>query len=380
MTKIYLIRHAEADGNFYRRIHGQYNSRLTPRGYQQIDALAERFRNEKIDALYSSDLFRTMTTATAITRYHPELIIVPDENLREINMGCLEDLPWGNAFHYYPEAMMMFSTDPDRFLVDGAESFPHLKKRITNEVVRIAEKHDNQTIAIVTHGMAIRSLISGVFGIPSEEISRILHGDNTCVALCVLHNGSLGVEYYNDNTHLTESLSTFANQTWWKEQNDVDYSNLRIEPLNLETEAELYTSCYADAWKAAHGSLVGFAETPYLQNAKRIAQKSPEYVVKAYYGDEFAGIAELDPEMMSFVGAGWISFCYLSPEFRGRGLAPQLVGHAVSVFRRLDRTSLRLHVAQTNTRAVEFYKKLGFKHISTDKGVVCPLLLMELPL
>ncbi|NCC68266.1 MAG: GNAT family N-acetyltransferase, partial [Clostridia bacterium] len=200
------------------------------------------------------------------------------------------------------------------------------------------------------------------------------------VALCVLDKGKLSVEYYNDNTHLTDSLSTFANQAWWKKHSDVDYSNLRIEPMDLDADAELYSSCYADAWKAAHGSLIGFAEAPYLQNAKRIAQRNPEYVVKSYYGSDFAGIAELDPEMMSFVGAGWISFCYLSPEYRGHGFGPQLVGHAVSVFRKLNRTSLRLHVAQTNIHAIEFYEKLGFKHISTDKGVICPLLLMELPL
>ena len=32
MTTIYLIRHAEAEGNIYRRIHGQYEGRITPRG------------------------------------------------------------------------------------------------------------------------------------------------------------------------------------------------------------------------------------------------------------------------------------------------------------------------------------------------------------
>ena len=37
MTTIYLIRHAEAEGNIYRRIHGQYDGRITPRGYKQIE-------------------------------------------------------------------------------------------------------------------------------------------------------------------------------------------------------------------------------------------------------------------------------------------------------------------------------------------------------
>lgn len=33
MTTIYLIRHAEADGNLYRRAHGWYDSVITDRGY-----------------------------------------------------------------------------------------------------------------------------------------------------------------------------------------------------------------------------------------------------------------------------------------------------------------------------------------------------------
>ena len=38
MTTIYLIRHAEAEGNLYRRAHGWYNSTITDRGYHQIAA------------------------------------------------------------------------------------------------------------------------------------------------------------------------------------------------------------------------------------------------------------------------------------------------------------------------------------------------------
>ena len=30
MTEIYLIRHGEAEGNVFRRLHGQYDALLTP--------------------------------------------------------------------------------------------------------------------------------------------------------------------------------------------------------------------------------------------------------------------------------------------------------------------------------------------------------------
>ena len=96
MTQIYLIRHAEAEGNLYRRVQGHYDGDITERGRKQIDKLAERFRDIHLDALYSSDLRRAVTTASAITRYH-DLPLITTPRLREVAMGCWEDRPWGEV-------------------------------------------------------------------------------------------------------------------------------------------------------------------------------------------------------------------------------------------------------------------------------------------
>ena len=66
MTTLYLIRHAEAEGNAYRRIDGWYNSLITPNGLLQIEALRRRFEPIQIDACYASNLYRTCKTASAI--------------------------------------------------------------------------------------------------------------------------------------------------------------------------------------------------------------------------------------------------------------------------------------------------------------------------
>ena len=90
---VYLIRHAEAEGNLYRRVHGWYDSLITENGYRQIAALRGRFADVPIDAVYSSDLFRTGTTARAIYPGHGlELHTTP--GLREIGVGVGEDKPW----------------------------------------------------------------------------------------------------------------------------------------------------------------------------------------------------------------------------------------------------------------------------------------------
>ena len=92
MTTIYLIRHAEAEGNVFRRIHGQYDSCVTPNGRRQIAALAQRFAGIPVDAVSASDLKRTCLTATAIYR-QKGLPLHRDARFREVGLGPWEDTP-----------------------------------------------------------------------------------------------------------------------------------------------------------------------------------------------------------------------------------------------------------------------------------------------
>ena len=122
MTTIYLIRHAEAEGNLYRRVHGWYNSLITENGYRQIAALEERFRDVPVDAVYSSDLFRTMTTARAV--YAPKgLELRTDPGLRELNLGEWEDRTFGEVRHSDPQKMDLFNRTDPRWKVENGETF-----------------------------------------------------------------------------------------------------------------------------------------------------------------------------------------------------------------------------------------------------------------
>jgi probable phosphoglycerate mutase len=94
-------------------------------------------------------------------------------------------------------------------------------------------------------------------------------------------------------------------------------------------------------------------------------------------GDRMVGLIEIDPDRAKEHGAGWMTLCYMMPEYRGMRLAVQLIGHAASLFRAMGRKTLRLHVAQSNKRAINFYKHYGFKQIGLDEGVLSKLLLME---
>ena len=382
MTKIYIIRHAEAEGNLYRRAQGHYNGRITPLGHRQIAALAERFRDVHLDALYSSDLARTMTTAGAILKYH-DLKLNVDPRLREICMGVWEGMAWGDIEQMDKKQLENFESDPAAWHVEGCESFEALTERITSAVLDIASRHDGETIAIVSHGMAIRSLICRAKGIPSCRVYEVPHGDNTAVSLLEADNGTLSVVFMNDTAHLDETTSTFAKQTWWRVKPGAKggRNNLHFVAMDPATEKKLYVSCYEDAWRQSHnGSDRGFHGSVYWESAVRRAHEEPRSVWKAYYEGKFVGILELDTRTEAVNGVGWISLCYLLPKFRGRHFGVQLIGQAVSVYRGMGRKCIGLHTAETNAKAIGFYEHYGFRKTGTAEGVLGPLYRMEMEL
>ena len=378
MTRIFLVRHGEAEGNLYRRAQGQTDARLTSRGREQIALLAKRFETETIHAAYASDLTRAYETAVAAAAPHG-LTVIKEPRLREMHLGSWENRPWGQLTWEEPDQMHRFNSDPASWTSPGHEDYYDLQRRMEEALLAIADVHPNQTVLCASHGMAIRCLIARLKGIPSAEINQLPHGDNTAVALLIAEDGKLRVEYFNDNSHLPAELSPFSAQKWWKERSGSDNNSLRYEPFDIETGREVYLTCYRDAWTIAHGDLTGFDEYACWRGAVIRAGDSPEALQAAYRGTEFAGILALDERHGRSSGKGWISFCYITPESRGLRCGIQLIGAAAARYKALGRKSLALTVAPNNP-ARGFYEKAGFVVTGTESGAVEPLLLMEMPL
>ena len=366
MTEIYLIRHTQAEGNLYRVMQGHWDGGVTALGWRQIDLLAERFKNIHIDALYSSDLYRARMTATAISRWH-DLPIQTEPLLREINVGPWETRFFADVAYEQPEKMQGFIADQEHWQLDGAETYSQVRDRAYPALVRIAGENDGKTIAVVSHGVTIRCLLSRVTGYSLDDTEHIPLCANTAVNKLRYENGRFTVEYINDYSH----LACLGISPWGKTP------ELRAEPLDPDKDAEYYTACYADAWKAAHGSLAHFSPEPYLRCAREHCRETPNAVMKLYYKDEPAGLVDLDTARGAHAGYGWISFLYLKPEYRGRGCGVQLIGRAIFLYDRLGRHSLRLHVAEDNKTAVDFYQKNGFQLLSWEDNAAGRLLLME---
>jgi len=375
MTKLYIIRHAEAEGNLYRRIHGQYDSLVTDMGLQQIDALRVRFADIPIDAVYSSDMVRTQSTARAVS-IPRNLPVHTTPALREAGMGRWEDLPWGQVEREEPEQLRYFAQNPVLWDIGSNEPFSALTERMASAVAEIAAQHPGQTVAIFTHGNGIRSLLAHMLDIPSDRLSEVGHCENTGVSLLEFDGEAFHVRFMNDAVHLTPEISTFARQAWWRNPHSRDLGNMEFMPMDLDREGERYLTYRRELWAHVHGGLAGYTDD-FLHQARERGNTHPQAVVEAYLGGSPAGFLELDITCGHERGLGSIAAFYLSPAFRGKNLGVQMIGHAVSVYRPLERRRLALKVAPHHQEAIGFYERFGFARSGTAEGALGPLRVME---
>src|SRR5699024_8714627 len=93
-TTIYFVRHGETYFNFYNRMQGWSNTPLTPQGEIDVRRSGKGLKDVKFDAVYSSDLSRTIDTAELILgeneQTDPEIEITMMPEFREIFFGTFE--------------------------------------------------------------------------------------------------------------------------------------------------------------------------------------------------------------------------------------------------------------------------------------------------
>ena len=346
MTKIFLIRHAEAEGNIYRRAHGHFNGLITEKGYKQMDLLAKRFNDEQIHAVYSSDLARAANTAEALSKPR-DLEISLSEMLREVDIGIWEDKAWGDIEYLYRDMSNKFTYDPEGWSTDGSESYDNVKARMSYFITETAKKHDGETIAVFSHGFAIRALLCMLEGIVSKETDKMPYCDNTAVTLLHFDNGELKVINHSCNAHLSKEHSTLEQQTWWRAEKKHRISeNLRFMQLNEVCSADLLRIFQAKAGERA----------------------SVDMQYAGFLADEPIGIVGIDTKRDARQGIGWISYIHVVPKHRNKTFATQLLGLAISDFRKQERDRIRMEIP-SGSLGINFMTKCGFETLDVTDTV-----------
>jgi len=199
-TRILIARHGQTESNRDGLFCGHSETALTDLGREQARALGRRLADVGITAAYASDFSRAIETAQIALGERP-LAPTVDPALRELHYGEWEMQRERLVRKSHPEQYALMRAEDPAWHPPGGENIHMVRQRTAAALARIARKHQNQTVLVVTHGTAINCMLSEVLGMAPEFTFRF---DVANCGLSEVHLRSrrLVVVTLNDRSHL----------------------------------------------------------------------------------------------------------------------------------------------------------------------------------
>ncbi|MFH1325355.1 MAG: histidine phosphatase family protein [archaeon] len=193
--KLILIRHGETIENKKGILMGQLHGTLSDEGIEQAKKVAKRLKDEKIDAIYSSDLTRSLETAKEVIKYHQDIPMHIVKDLRERNFGELQgktkiEIDW----KWYMAS--------DKRIPNG-ETNEEIYQRAKKFLDKIIHEHKNDTVLFVCHGGIGKFLIGVITNKKPDEVKDLESLENTSISIFeISENKKHKIHLFNDIEHL----------------------------------------------------------------------------------------------------------------------------------------------------------------------------------
>ncbi len=187
--KLIIVRHGETEENINKIVQGHMPGKLTEEGKSQASKVGLALKDEKIDAIFSSDLKRTKDTCKEIAKYH-KVPVHYTKRLRERNMGIYTGKPGTEVHDLYEEGMKITGTDSFTFKPEGGESALEVRERVEKFFKNLYKRYKNKTVIIVTHGGIIRTVMHLYKNLSLEE-ARDMQPENASILRIEINDKNL---------------------------------------------------------------------------------------------------------------------------------------------------------------------------------------------
>ena len=197
-----LVRHGESapalPNTPFPLVDGHGDPPLHAEGHQQAERVAERLRNEAIDAIYVTTLQRTHQTAAPLAA---ALGVTPqvEPDLREVFLGQWE----GGLLRAKAAAgdpLFARILREERWdVIPGAEPASAFEERVVRGLRTIAASHPDGVVVAVVHGGVIGQLLATASG---SRPFAFTGADNGSISEIVVDGARLVVRRFNDCAHL----------------------------------------------------------------------------------------------------------------------------------------------------------------------------------
>lgn len=197
--KIYFIRHGESQANARNLFLGHGDLDLSEKGIAQAKKTAEYLSKLPIDVIYSSDLSRAFHTAEQTAKLLG-LPVIKEKNLREIDCGEWDFMPFDQIRIKYEKSFNIWYTDVAHARCDGGESVAEVQERIVSAVTKIAKENPGKNVLIFSHATSIRCFAGYCTGKGVDGIQEIPWANNASVTEVEYVDGKFKmIEYGKDD-------------------------------------------------------------------------------------------------------------------------------------------------------------------------------------
>ncbi len=217
MLELILLRHGESEGNRDRVFGGHGPMRLTELGHRQAEAAAAAIDDglAPIEAIYASDLARTVETAAPLARRTVRDPVLTAA-LRERSVGELTGISFDEARERFPELWAQLSKRDPAWCPPGGESHHDCSRRVGAFLDEVLARHASGRVVLVSHAVAIDHLLRHVVGIAGAAAFRCLFHVDNCSIHRVLRkdDGPFRIAAINDVAHLGELRTATERAAW----------------------------------------------------------------------------------------------------------------------------------------------------------------------
>jgi probable phosphoglycerate mutase len=198
-AELHVVRHADAvpesDESF--TVYDDYEAHpLSSRGRAQAEALAERFAELGVAAVYASPVRRAHETAEAIAAVAGVEVRV-EPGVTEITIGATDDtmalrdrLAW---------LAMIAMRDGSWEGIPGTEASARVRARMLGALDAIAARHRGERVAVVSHAGAINAALGTIAASPHDFLFPLA---NASVSVLRIGGGRRLLMSANDTSHL----------------------------------------------------------------------------------------------------------------------------------------------------------------------------------
>jgi len=200
-VKFFLIRHGQTLWNEQGRYQGNHDISLTGLGIRQAKSAAKYLSRVNFSNIYSSPLKRAIDTANIIGK-NKDLKIIVREGLKEIYFGKWEGMKFSEINNEFHDDYQKWLKDPYNSCPTGGESFKKVQERAVTEIDNIiGENEDKSSVAVITHGGIILSLLVNWLQIPIPRWRSIIQRQGA-INIVVIDKGFPYVSVINYTGHL----------------------------------------------------------------------------------------------------------------------------------------------------------------------------------